>query len=87
VNSSFKTPVLRNVALTAPYFHNGSVLTLAELVDFYARAGNFANAEQAKAMTAPGVLGAADRADLVDFLQNALTDPQLPRLPAGTRAS
>jgi len=77
VNGSFKTPVLRNVALTAPYFHNGSVLTLAELVDFYARGGNFANAEQAKDMNAPVGLNAADRADLVEFLQNALTDPRV----------
>ena len=32
----FKVPTLRNVALTAPYFHNGAVATLEEAVDFYA---------------------------------------------------
>jgi len=29
----FRVPSLRNVALTAPYFHNGSVATLEEAVD------------------------------------------------------
>jgi cytochrome c peroxidase len=37
----FKVPGLRNVELTAPYFHNGSVMTLDEVVDFYVRGGNF----------------------------------------------
>jgi cytochrome c peroxidase len=32
----FKVPTLRNVALTAPYFHNGAVATLEEAVGFYA---------------------------------------------------
>ena len=34
---AFKVPTLRNVARTAPYFHNGAFDTLRELVDFYAR--------------------------------------------------
>ena len=33
----FKAPGLRNVALTAPYMHNGGMLTLREVVDFYSR--------------------------------------------------
>ena len=33
---AFKTPSLRNVALTAPYMHDGSLATLADVVDFYA---------------------------------------------------
>jgi cytochrome c peroxidase len=32
---AFKVPTLRNVAITAPYFHNGQFQTLRELVDFY----------------------------------------------------
>jgi cytochrome c peroxidase len=35
----FKTPTLRNVALTWPYMHDGSVRTLAEVADFYNRGG------------------------------------------------
>ena len=34
---AFKVPTLRNVARTAPYFHNGSFTTLREVVDFYVR--------------------------------------------------
>ncbi len=40
-HGSFKVPSLRNVELTAPYFHNGSVLNLEDVVDFYVRGGNF----------------------------------------------
>jgi cytochrome c peroxidase len=34
---AFKVPTLRNVALTAPYFHNGKFATLREVVSFYVR--------------------------------------------------
>lgn len=37
---AFKTPPLRNVALTAPYMHDGSEATLAEVMVFYNRGGN-----------------------------------------------
>jgi len=40
VDGAFKTPGLRNVALTAPYFHNGGEATLESVVDFYNRGGN-----------------------------------------------
>ena len=35
----FKTPTLRGVALTAPYFHDGSAKTLEEVVEFYSKGG------------------------------------------------
>jgi hypothetical protein len=38
---NFKAPQLRNVELTGPYFHNGGKLTLRQVVDFYARGGDF----------------------------------------------
>jgi cytochrome c peroxidase len=38
---AFKTPTLRNVELTAPYFHNGGVLTLEDTIRFYNRGGDF----------------------------------------------
>lgn len=41
VDGSFKTPGLRNVELTAPYFHNGGQLTLMQVVEFYNRGGDF----------------------------------------------
>lgn len=40
-DGGFKTPGLRNVELTAPFFHNGGQLTLREVIDFYARGGDF----------------------------------------------
>src|SRR3989442_2957493 len=46
VDGAFKTPGLRNVELTAPYFHNGGQLTLEQVVDFYNRGGDFARANQ-----------------------------------------
>lgn len=36
---AFKVPTLRNIALTAPYMHNGSLKTLEEVIDFYAEGG------------------------------------------------
>lgn len=38
---AFKVPSLRNVALTAPYMHNGGLATLEQVVEFYSRATNF----------------------------------------------
>ncbi len=38
---SFKAPQLRNVELTGPYFHNGGLATLRQVVDFYVRGGDF----------------------------------------------
>src|SRR5258706_5891965 len=35
----FKAPTLRNIALTAPYMHDGSIATLGEVVDHYAAGG------------------------------------------------
>ncbi|WP_437231113.1 cytochrome-c peroxidase [Planctomicrobium sp. SH661] len=41
VDGAFKTPTLRNVELTGPYFHNGGQRTLKEVVMFYVRRGDF----------------------------------------------
>ncbi|MFS4455556.1 hypothetical protein [Maribacter sp. 2304DJ31-5] len=35
----FKTPTIRNAALTAPYMHNGVYATLEEVIDFYNKGG------------------------------------------------
>jgi cytochrome c peroxidase len=40
VDGAFKIPSLRNVALTAPYFHNGEARTLHDAVELYSRGGN-----------------------------------------------
>jgi cytochrome c peroxidase len=61
------------VKLTAPYFHNGGKATLADVVAFYNRGGDFANPEKASRIK-PLSLDAGDQADLVEFLTNGLTD-------------
>jgi cytochrome c peroxidase len=78
VDGAFKVPGLRNVELTAPYFHNGSALTLDQVVEFYTRGGNFANPQLAVAIQPIGKLrgNPTGRADLVEFLKS-LTDERV----------
>lgn len=78
VNGSFKTPGLRNVALTAPYFHNGGAATLMQVVEFYNRGGNFAAANRADldADIQPLGLSTTEKEALVAFLQS-LTDERV----------
>jgi cytochrome c peroxidase len=67
---AYKTPSLRNVALSAPYMHNGSLATLKEVVQFYNQ-GGIAN-ENLSPLIKPLGLTDAEIDDLVAFLQ-ALT--------------
>jgi len=75
VDGSFKAPDLRNVALTAPYFHNGGQLTLNQVVDFYNRGGDFheRNIDNLDPDIQNLGLTSAQKAAIVAFL-NALTD-------------
>lgn len=41
VDGAFKVPTVRNVELTGPFMHNGGMATLEEVVEFYARGGDF----------------------------------------------
>jgi cytochrome c peroxidase len=74
--SAFKVPPLRNVALTAPYMHNGVFATLEQVVDFYDRGGGVGlglilpnqTLASAKLKLTP-----AEKRDLVAFM-GALTD-------------
>ncbi|HWR17482.1 MAG TPA: cytochrome c peroxidase [Terriglobales bacterium] len=67
--ASFKTPTLRNVALTAPYFHDGSRKTLKEVLDFYIGGGN-SNPHLDKEVHALDFLTAQERADLIAFMES-----------------
>jgi cytochrome c peroxidase len=75
VDGTFKVPGLRNVELTAPYFHNGGALTLRQVVDFYNRGGDFNNAEKSPNLL-PLNLTDGEKDDLVEFLKS-LTDPRV----------
>ncbi len=63
----YRTPSLRNVALTAPYMHDGSLATLEEVVAFYDRGGG-ADPDRADYLFPLG-LSDADRRALVAFLK------------------
>lgn len=64
----YKTPSLRHVALTAPYMHDGSLATLEDVVDFYARGGGEDPGRDPA--LAPLELSAGDRAALAAFLRS-----------------
>ena len=83
VAGAFKVPTLRNIVLTAPYMHNGSMATLAEVIDFYAAGGGRAHGfAQVDVFVNPFDLNDQERADLIAFLY-ALTDESgLPEIPA-----
>jgi cytochrome c peroxidase len=66
----FKAPTLRNVAVTAPYMHDGSIATLEGVLDHYARGGSGTHADP---LIAGFALDDQERADVVAFL-TALTD-------------
>jgi hypothetical protein len=77
-DGAFKTPGLRNVELTAPYFHNGGQLTLRQVVDFYNRGGDFFenNIENVDADIHPLGLSEEEKTSLVAFLLS-LTDERV----------
>jgi cytochrome c peroxidase len=75
---AFRTPSLRNVALTAPYMHDGSLATLDAVLEHYARGGTPADPAQ-DSRVRPFALDASDRAALLAFL-DALTSPAVPSL-------
>lgn len=86
----FRVPTLRNVALTAPYTHDGSVATLDAVIDHYAaggrviRSGLQAGDGRASPLKDPRISGFSitleERRDLISFLES-LTDPGFIRDP------
>ena len=70
----FKTPSLRNVLLTAPYMHDGSINTLSEVIEHY-NAGGVNHPSKDKQVRPLG-LTSAEKQDLIVFL-NSLTDLKL----------
>lgn len=76
-NGKFKVPTLRNIALTAPYMHDGSLTTLEAVIEHYARGGS-QHANQSPRVTG-FTISAQEKADLLAFLQS-LTDTSSYRL-------
>lgn len=87
----FRAPSLRNVAVTAPYMHDGSIATLDEVLDHYAAGGRtipegphagVGRDNPLKSSFVPGFeMTAQERADLIAFL-NSLTDTKFLANPA-----
>ena len=86
----FKAPTLRNIALTAPYMHDGSAATLGEVLDHYASGGRtittgplagVGHDNPLKDILIHGFhMTARNKADLIAFLES-LTDQELLREP------
>ncbi len=75
----FKVPTLRNVEVTAPYMHDGSMTTLLDVIRHYEKGGK-GNFNQSKLIT-PFTLSQDEEIDLMNFLK-ALTDKEFLSNPA-----
>lgn len=76
VKGAFKIPSLRNVELTGPYMHNGSMKNLEEVLDFYDRGGNVSNPHHIGDLVFPRPFQKSERDDLIVFLKS-LTDERV----------
>ena len=74
----FKVPTLRNVALTAPYMHDGSLPSLAAVLDHYVRGGHRNRLQDPRVR--PFMLSQTERVDLLAFL-DGLTDREFVENP------
>lgn len=78
-HGAFKVPTLRNLELTAPYFHNGGQATIRQVVEFYNRGGDFREHNSRNIDFEIGKLNLTNAQidDLVAFLTGALTDERV----------
>lgn len=77
----FKAPTLRNIALTAPYMHDGSIPTLEAVLDHYAAGGRAHGNPNKDPLIGGFTLSEQDRENLIAFL-DSLTDDALLHDPA-----
>jgi cytochrome c peroxidase len=86
---SFKTPTLRNIAVTAPYMHDGSLKTLREVIVHYNNGGVTKAGERVNDFLSGGIrpleLTDPEIDDLVAFME-ALTSPEFAPAPAAAAA-
>jgi cytochrome c peroxidase len=75
VSGAVKTPGLRNVELTAPFFLNGGQATLSQVVDFYSHRGDFPSADMDPNLERAS-FGPLDKIAVVAFLKS-LTDERV----------
>lgn len=77
---SFKTPTLREIAKTAPYMHDGSLKTLEEVVDHYAKGGTPHETLDEEIYELK--LSPEEKKDLITFLKEGLTSASYPMIKA-----
>ena len=82
MKGAFKTPTLRDISLSAPYFHDGAASTLEEVMDHYNKGG------EVKTNLSPNMktlnLSKQEQLDIVAFLEALTSEPKpvsLPKLP------
>lgn len=73
MKGAFKTPTLRDISLSAPYFHDGSAATLAEVINHYISAGQMSGGLSPSIQ--PINLTPQDQADLLSFLRALTSEP------------
>jgi cytochrome c peroxidase len=78
-DGKFKTPTLRDIAKTAPYFHDGSASSLSEAVDFMVK-GGIKNPNRDEKLK-PSRLSAKDRKALQAFLESLTGTPTYTKAP------
>ncbi|MFB3922102.1 MAG: cytochrome-c peroxidase [Terriglobia bacterium] len=66
---AFRTPSIRNIALTAPYMHDGTHKNLKEVLDFYVGGGN-SNPHRDKEIHPLDFLTGQEQADLIEFMKS-----------------
>jgi len=79
---AFKTPTLRDVELSAPYFHDGSAKTLEDVIEHYDRGGE--NSSGLDPNMSPLKLSQQEKSELIAFMSALTTEPKafvLPILP------
>jgi len=93
-NGRFRAPTLRNIEVSAPYMHDGSIATLSQVLDFYAAGGrNITSGEyqgdgRLNTLKSPFIKGFVmseqDKTDLIAFLKT-LTDKEFLTNPEHTK--
>lgn len=75
-NGAFKTPGLRNIKFTGPYYHNGSKMNLRQVLELYKTAGHFPNLNfnNLSAEMRLFNLAAEDESSIVEMMETGLTD-------------
>jgi cytochrome c peroxidase len=79
LKGAFKTPTLRDIALTAPYMHNGAYTSLEDVVEHYARGGD--SKDNLSPNMKPLDLSDAEKHQLVEFMRALTSAPQVVTIP------